>query len=164
MGSLSALTFISTSHGAVISFTDTLPTQSGDFSQNFTLSQFDPSLGTLTGATITYDAITTPEVGILDLSGAGGSYTNAQTKVTANFTGPDGNDAAVSATAGPFSGTVAPSTPLSTTYTSGTATPSTTTDTVTAGDLGDFVGLGTESFNFASGDDTSSGSVGDLYV
>jgi hypothetical protein len=43
----------------------------------FTLSQFDSSLGTLTGATITYSSTLTPVAEVFDPTGAGGTYVNA---------------------------------------------------------------------------------------
>jgi hypothetical protein len=161
VSSLALAAFAGSSWGDVVSFSAALPSANVAFSTPFTLSQFDPSLGTLTGATITYSSVINPTATVIDVTGAGGTYANATSKMTINFTGPDGYDASGSATAGPFSGTVAVSSSAPTfTNIPGTPGSSLATDTILAADFGDFTGAGTDSFTFASGPQTSGGSPG----
>jgi PEP-CTERM motif len=160
-GSLSAMGFAGSSRADVVSFSESFPAVLGSFSTPFTLSQFDPSLGTLTGATITYSTTMTPEVSIIDITGAGGTYANATLTARDDFTGPDGYSGNFSAEAGPFSGTVAPSgSPPTFTTTPGTPTPNSTLDSILPTDFADFTGLGNVSFTFESGPQTPNGSPG----
>ena len=57
---------------------------------NFTLTAFDPSLGTLTGVSLTFllDGTASPQ--ILNLAGGAASYSNVKTSFNTAVTAPDG--------------------------------------------------------------------------
>jgi hypothetical protein len=85
-----------------------VPLQSIPFSYVLSLPKFDPSLGTLTGVTLSVDASVLGMVQIFNISGTTKSFTNATASVPMTATGPGGVVATTTATAVVASGTAAP--------------------------------------------------------
>ena len=100
LGGSARADFITFSHS-----TAQLPTP---FTDAFTLSAFDPSLGTLTGVTITQVAMVTAEVDIFNISQTSYTFTNAFAQVPVSLMTPDGTVTPVTATAMVAAGTADP--------------------------------------------------------
>src|SRR5450432_2948879 len=94
--------------GAQLSFSHTTASAVGPFTDNFTLQDFDPALGTLTGITVDLADTTTGEVDIFNATGAPQNFTNATSSVPLSLTAPAGLTLATTAVAGPISGVVIP--------------------------------------------------------
>ncbi|PPQ27066.1 choice-of-anchor E domain-containing protein [Rhodopila globiformis] len=95
---------------ATESFSHTTPIQTVPFTDNFTLTAFDTSLGTLTGIEITLTTNSTAIVDVLNNTGAAQSFTDATSSVPVTATGPAGVIMSQSLVAGPFNGNAAPGT------------------------------------------------------
>src|SRR5277367_1959213 len=92
--------------GAILSYTNTQPTQNANFSDSFSLPEFDTSVGTLTSVQLTLTSTLSPVVQVYHItSSPSDSFSNATTVETIDFTGPDGTVAPVSASAGSFNDT-----------------------------------------------------------
>lgn len=92
-----------------VSYSHTTPTQTAPFTDNFTLSDFDPTLGnTLTGITISLSYNTTGEVDIFDNSSLAVVFTNATTSTPLAVNAPGSLTITTNAVAGPVSGTADP--------------------------------------------------------
>lgn len=99
------LAVASTASAATISFSHTTPSQATPFTDIFSLNNFDTSLGTLTGVTISLAYSTTGEVDVFDGLGTNQSFTNATSSVPLTLNGPGGLNTTGNAVAGPLSGT-----------------------------------------------------------
>lgn len=84
------------------------PSQSAPFTDTFTLPNFNASLGTLTGVTISLAYSTTGEVDTFNTTGSAQSFTNAKSSIPLSLFGPDGLSASTNAVAGPINGTANP--------------------------------------------------------
>ena len=100
LGSSARADFITYSHT-----TNLTPTP---FSDTFTLTAFDPSLGTLTGVTITETANIAATVIVFNNSTTAYPFMNAMAQVPINLTGPGGTMVPVTATATVAQGTANP--------------------------------------------------------
>jgi hypothetical protein len=116
---------------------------SGNLNDSFSLSAFDPSLGTLTGVTITLnlDAVATPE--IFNVTGGAGSET-VSTSFATTLTGPDGTLVSATTASGPVTG-AANTTALSITPLPSTAV--TQTVSASASNLSSYEGTGSLTFD-----------------
>ena len=79
------------------------PLADGD-NENLTLDKFDPSLGTLTGITLTLISHDTIESEVIDLTGQNQAYSDATATLPVTVTALDGLTATATGAAGPFSG------------------------------------------------------------
>jgi len=85
---------------------DTLTTVvGGGFTDSFTLTSFNPSLGTLEGVTIQLTTVSTGLEEVINFTGSPNPYTGATSSVPLTITGPAGITISTTATAGPFAGT-----------------------------------------------------------
>jgi hypothetical protein len=85
-----------------------VPDQSIPFSVPLTLPLFNPSLGTLTGVTLSVDATITADIQVVNINTSPMAFTNATASVPVTATGPGGATATVTAMAVVPSGTAAP--------------------------------------------------------
>lgn len=76
---------------------------SGD-SENLALADFDPSLGILTGVTLTLISRDTVESEVIDLTGQNEAYSDATATLPVSISGPGGLAVTATSVAGPFSG------------------------------------------------------------
>jgi hypothetical protein len=90
---------------SVISFSHTTTSQAVPLSDSFLLQGFDPSLGTLTGVTLTLDTTSMAEVDVLNITGSPMPFTNANVSIPVTATGPASTTVTDTLTAGPVSGT-----------------------------------------------------------
>jgi len=88
------------------SYSVTIPQSSGAFSQPFTLPNFNPAQGFLTGVTITFSYSTTSSVAVVNTNAAPQSFTNATAAIPLTLGAPAGLSATMNSVAGPLSGTV----------------------------------------------------------
>ena len=105
---LLAMTAGSAAFANSISFSHTTATQTGVYTDAFTLNSFDPSLGTLTGVQIQLAYTETGEVDIFNFGSSAQSFTNAVSSLPMIINGPDSLFAVTNVAAGPFSGNAAP--------------------------------------------------------
>jgi hypothetical protein len=91
-----------------VSFSHVTPTSAAPFTDTFTLSNFDSTLGTLTGVSISLAYTTTGEVDIFNNTGVNQPFTNANSSVPLTLTGPFSLTANVNAVAGPINGIATP--------------------------------------------------------
>jgi hypothetical protein len=75
-------------------------------SENLTLADFDPSLGILTGVTLTLVSKDTIESEVINLTGDNEAYNNATATLPVTLTALDGLKVTTTGVAGPFSGVV----------------------------------------------------------
>ena len=94
--------------GGTISFSHTTSTGAVPFTDNFTLQEFDTTLGTLTGITITLSDTATAEVDVFNSTSTAQGFTNATASIPLNLTGPASVSVNTTAVAGPIAGTANP--------------------------------------------------------
>ena len=146
------------SFGAQISFSHTTPNSTTPFTDPFSLSKFDPALGTLTGILIDFSATEYATVSVFNFTGINQAFTNGTASVPLVLTSPSG-PVSVTAVAGPLAGTVAPGTVAS--FPGATGTVIAPTLNVAAAMFGLYTGTGgtTLSFNVSGSNGTYSGSA-----
>jgi xanthosine utilization system XapX-like protein len=93
---------------SVTYYSSTVADQSVPFSYTLPVQQFNPSLGTLTGVTISVDATVTADIQIINTTGADQTFTDATASIPVTVTGPAGVMAATTATGTIASGIAAP--------------------------------------------------------
>ena len=91
-------------------FTHNTATATGAFTDNFFLSGFNTSLGTLTSVNILLTSSVTGQVNIFNNTSVTQAFTNASASVPVSVAGPDGTTTSQTATAFQASGTVNPGT------------------------------------------------------
>jgi hypothetical protein len=116
------------------------PLTSGD-SENLTLADFDPSLGTLTGVTLTLISKDTIESEVINLTGQNEAYNNATAALPVTVTALAGLTATSTGVSGPFSG-VATSPQFSTRVAGKSQVITTTSADVATGDIILYEGAG----------------------
>ncbi len=84
--------------GAQISYSHTTTAQTTPFSDAFTLTSFNPALGTLTAIAIDFSSTTTANLSVFNSTGSAGSFTNGSASVPLTVTGPTGVTNNVTAT------------------------------------------------------------------
>ena len=89
-------------------FTYDIPTTAVSFSDPFTLTGFETSLGTLTGITISLTTSVTAEVKVSNLDSFDNTFTSAYASVPVEVTGPGSTTVTSTATTTPFNGTAVP--------------------------------------------------------
>ena len=89
-------------------YTATIPAQTAPFVTNFTLPQFDASLGTLTGITLSVTADSANVIQIGNLNAAPEPFTNATAALPLLLTGPTGTLVTATPVAGPIDGVANP--------------------------------------------------------
>lgn len=110
---LIGLAWNASAQASVISYSHITPSQSVPLTDNFLLQGFDPSLGTLTGVTLTLDTSATAEVDVLNISdiepspgpGTPLPFTDATASIPVTATGPGPTSVTDTLTAGPVNGT-----------------------------------------------------------
>jgi hypothetical protein len=109
---LTATAFVTLASSAamanVISFSHTTATTATPFSDTFTLSNFNTSLGTLTGVAVTLSYTTTGEVDVFNSTVSPQAFTNATSSVPLTLTAPAGLTSSANAVAGPINGVANP--------------------------------------------------------
>lgn len=103
------------------------------FSDSLSFGGFNPSLGTLTGISITLDTTEVVSAGVINLTGASQGFANANASVPISVTALDSLSATVTGSAGPFAGTVNPFPPVD--YIAGSADILTKTVQVSSADF-----------------------------
>jgi hypothetical protein len=154
---------ISTSvvYGNQVTYTDTITPVDGASlaSQNyqivFSLDQFDPSLGTLTGVELNQVTSILPQVQIINFSGSVQSFDAASINAHLSFSGPDGTSSPVSDYYAIGAGTVPGSgqffVPTFTTYSPSGPTVATGTAVVPSSNFASYEGGGTIDFTLTFG-------------
>jgi hypothetical protein len=105
LGLLANLVGVAPSHANMVTFTSTVvPNQDIPFTAPLLLPKFNPSMGTLTGVTITVNATIVGDIQIFNNSAGNLPFTNAFTAVPVTATGPDGAVASATAVANVASG------------------------------------------------------------
>ena len=130
---------------AVETFSANYGELTGGNSENLTLNEFDPALGTLTGITLTLISHDTIESEVIDLTGQNQAYTGATATLPVTVAALDGLTATATGVAGPFSG-VATRPQFSTTVAGTSQVTTTTSANVGAGDFILYEGTG-KTFN-----------------
>jgi hypothetical protein len=120
-------------------FTNTIAPTSVPFSDTFSLPGFDSALGTLDAITITLDASGSADVVVDNTTSSSQSFSDANATIPVSLTGPGGLTTTVSLSAGPFSGTVPPTTTVTLPGSPGSVTG---TITVPSADFSLFEGMG----------------------
>jgi hypothetical protein len=87
------------------SFTHTTATAAAPYTDNFTLTAFNPTLGTLNSIEIILSTNSTANVDIYNSTAVAQSFTNANSSVPVTATGPDGSVTSQNSIAGPIVGT-----------------------------------------------------------
>jgi len=90
------------------SFLYILPSTSTGTTTAFTLPGFNPSLGTLTGVTLTLDLSTISAPFVYNPDGSSASFTNASVSFTTTVNAPDGADISILSQSNNYSGTAIP--------------------------------------------------------
>ena len=91
-----------------ISYDQIVSPQSTSFNVDVALQKFDPTLGTLTGVTISFTADIIANIVVSNSLLTQQSFSNATASVPVTVTGPGSSTASGTAVAGPASGTVGP--------------------------------------------------------
>lgn len=143
-------------YGDQITYTDTIAPVDGASlaSQNnqvvFSLEQFDPSLGTLTGVALNQATSILPQIQIINLAGSVQGFDAASINAYLSFTGPDGTSSPVSDYYAIGAGTVPGSgqffVPTFTTYSPSGPTVATGTAVVPSSNFAFYQGGGTIDF------------------
>ena len=141
---LCAAGVVSTASADVITFDHVTPTGPVPFTDTFTLSSFDPSLGTLTGVTIGATTSASASVNVLNTTSSPQAFRNATASVPLIVDAPDGVTLNVTATAGPVNGTAA--TGSSPTVVSGIASSANGSIVLPASDFAFFTGTSPETY------------------
>jgi hypothetical protein len=108
-GLLAGLAFGTPSQAASVTyFSSTVAQQNVPFAHTLAVQQFNPSLGTLTGVTLSVDATVTSVIEVVNISSGPLTFTNATASVPVMVTGPNGTTASTTAVATLASGTAQP--------------------------------------------------------
>jgi hypothetical protein len=102
---------------ATETFTHTIVPTSVPFTDNFTLPSFNPSLGTLTGVSVTMSLALTAEIDVINTSTTAQTFNNATATFSVTSTGPAGLVMNADPVTGPISGTAAPAQGATATFT-----------------------------------------------
>jgi len=150
-GLLASLAFATPSQAASVTYYSAVVPQQSDFPfsvDNLTLQQFNPSLGTLTGVTLSVDATVVGYIQVYNSGSQTYSFTNATASVPVTATGPGGATASTVATATLASGTAAPG--FNASYPGQTGSSTGTSPPVPLSDFGLYTGTGTFTGTFGS--------------
>lgn len=93
---------------AVIGYSHVTPRAAVPFTDVFTLPNFDPALGALTGVTVSATTDAVAEVNVFNATARARAFSGARASVPLTVTAPAGVTLDVVATAGPIGGTAAP--------------------------------------------------------
>ncbi|HEY1923358.1 MAG TPA: choice-of-anchor E domain-containing protein [Tepidisphaeraceae bacterium] len=134
---------------SIVSYSHTTTSQAVPLSDSFLLQGFDPSLGTLTGVTLTLDTSSTAEVDVLNISdivpspgpGTPLPFSDATVSIPVTATGPGSTTVSDTLMAGPVTGTATVFYPAVNMYPGLPATDS-NTDNVLPVDFASYIGVG----------------------
>ncbi len=129
-------------------FTHTTPLGVVPFADNFTLTSFNTSLGTLQSITISWVTTGTATVQVLNNTHRAQAFSNATASFPLTLTGPGGLSVSGTISSGPFSGTVATGGPYS--FSGPTVTNSASVN-VAAGLLASYESVGPVGLSFSAG-------------
>lgn len=93
---------------AVVSYSHVTPQDAVPFVDVFTLPNFDPSLGTLTGVTVSATTEALARVDVFNATNRARAFSNARASIPLTVTAPAGVTLRLVATAGPIGGTAKP--------------------------------------------------------
>ena len=105
MAIIAIAAFASPAFAGVEAFTHTTPTGAAPFTDSFTLTAFDPTLGTLNSIELILSTSSTAEVDIYNNNSTPQAFTNAKSSVPVTLTGPANVTTSQNLVAGPFAGT-----------------------------------------------------------
>ena len=106
--SLCAVACSGAAHAAVVSHSHVTPRGAVPFVDVFTLPNFDPSLGTLTGVTVSATTEALAQVDVFNATDRARAFSNARASIPLTVTAPAGVTLHLVATAGPIGGTAKP--------------------------------------------------------
>jgi len=152
---LAVLAMAPRADAAILTFSHTTPTATVPFTDTFTLSKFDTTLGTLTGVTVTLSTTVTPEVDVFNSTTSAQNFTNGTASIPVTVTGPSSTSATTTTS---FLVPTGVANPGNNPFPGAPVTLSNTT-TVAPANFGSFqgVGPGTASFTAAFANGTYSG-------
>jgi PEP-CTERM motif len=157
--------FVSSAHlqAATISFSNPIPASDAaghsslPTSASFSLSEFNPALGTLTGVQISFGLTYAGELDVINFTNASNPFTSGMSQVPINVLTPSGLDSPLVTTAYAVASGIANPPQFATTFFMGPPTATSPSFTPGAGDFALYTGLGNNSYTLSYGTGSYSG-------